>query len=61
MIEKLVPVFPLGITVPVAERPVDEAADPAAIQALWVIYETAVLESDAHMWISLWDPEGLRL
>ena len=61
MMENLVPVFPLGITVPVAERPVDEAADRAAIQALWVIYETAVLESDAQMWISLWDPEGLRL
>jgi len=36
-------------------------ADGAAIEAMWDVYETALIDGDAEKWLSLWDEGGVQL
>lgn len=39
----------------------DEAADVAAIEAIWDRYEGYVVAGDPDGWLTLWDKEGIQL
>ena len=39
----------------------DDAADEAAINAIWDAYETARVAGDADAWLALWDDGGVQM
>ena len=39
----------------------DTASDEAAIREIWLTYSTARVAGDAETWLSLWDPDGVRM
>jgi uncharacterized protein (TIGR02246 family) len=59
-----VPVFIAGsLAVPMMPTAVlaDDAADVAAIEQLWVSYQTLAASGDGETWLGLWDPDGIQM